>query len=338
MKVADLLVEKIKKDYRDDISIVALCGSYIYDDTHPMSDLDFYFIPKTERGYEMAQGFILEDIGFDFWGMSWDRAESLAKYKETNTSIISKARIIYWSSQSDLERFNALRNLGENISHEEFLSKSIEQAAVCQDFYFKMLESKSDFSVVKQNAICILYYSAFSIALLNGGYIERGGRNLLNEVLAMKLYPNEYKDLYEKIIQSNHIEEIINSAQSIIMNLRSLIQMQQKIRKESITQGFYEELKSTYNKLLHECETGNQQGIMLAITKLIADISLLFTEEQYSDSNFPDLFLISQKRDINELIRAIQVHEKVFIDILRKEKIPVVRYKNLNELRNHLDI
>ena len=83
IKVADLLIDKIKRDYKNDIAIVALCGSYIYGDTHQKSDLDFYFIPKTERGYEMSQCFILEDIGFDFWGMSWERAKSLADRKST---------------------------------------------------------------------------------------------------------------------------------------------------------------------------------------------------------------------------------------------------------------
>ena len=69
----------------------------------------------------MSQCFILNDIGFDFWGMSWSRAESLAKYNETNTSIISKAKVIYYASQEDLDRFNALRNIGDSIPQNEFL-------------------------------------------------------------------------------------------------------------------------------------------------------------------------------------------------------------------------
>jgi len=338
IKVADLLIGKIKRDYINDVAIVALCGSYIYGDTHQKSDLDFYFIPKTKRGYEMSQCFILEDIGFDFWGMPWERAESLAKYNETNTSIISKAKVIYWASQADLDRFDALRNMGQDIPKKEFSQKAFEQVSVCQDFYFKMLESKNHFSLVKQNAICILYYSAFSIALLNGSYIERGGRNLLNEVLSMKMYPKDFRDLYEKVIHSNCVEEIIASSQSVVMNLRDLIQSQREYSKVSISQGYYEELKSIYNKLLHECETDNRQGIMLAIARLNLDVSQLLNQSNHSYAKFPDLFSLSQRCNSDELIQAVQTHERMLVEILHEENISIIRYQNLDEFRAHLNM
>ena len=36
-----------------------------------VSDLDFYFIPSTPRGYEMSYQFIVDDIGYDLWPVSW---------------------------------------------------------------------------------------------------------------------------------------------------------------------------------------------------------------------------------------------------------------------------
>jgi hypothetical protein len=338
IEVAYLLIDKIKKDYKGDIAIVALCGSYIYNDTHQKSDLDFYFIPKTDRGYEMSQCFILNDIGFDFWGMSWERAESLANYNETNTSIISKAKIIYYDSQEDLAQFDALRNIGRLIPKEDFLLKATKQVEVCQDHYFKMLESADNFSLVKQNGISVLYYAAYSISLLNQSYIERGGRNLLNEVLSMPLYPDDFQNMYLKIIRSDNIDEMLISAETVILNLRSLIQKQREPVSSSITQGYYEEIKSIYNKLLHECETDNQQGIMLAIARLDRDVSQLLHEAGYSYSQFPDLFSISKQRNNNVLIQAIQSHEKMFIETLNANGVPIICYRNLDEFRVHLDI
>ncbi len=337
IKVANMLIEKIKKDYHNDVSIVALCGSYIYNDTHDKSDLDFYYIPKTNRGYEMSKSFILEDIGFDFWGMSWERAESLAKYNGTNTSIITEAKIIYYGSQEDLDRFNSLRILGDKITDEEFHQKANEQIMVCQDYYFKMIESKNNFSLVKQNAIDILYYSAFSIALLNRNSIKRGGRHLLKEVLAMKLVPNDYENMYMSIIQSNDVENIINVSKNLIVNLRSLLQSKIKPNKNNLIQGYYEELKSIYNKLIHECEMKNIQGIMLAIARINGDVSSFVEEAGFSYSQFPDLLLISQEQDIDKLICAINKHENLLIELLKKEQIPIINYKSLDELHSHLN-
>lgn len=58
-KIAELFIEKISRDYPDDISLVAVMGSYIYNDTHDKSDLDLYFVPKTDRGYNLGFTFIL---------------------------------------------------------------------------------------------------------------------------------------------------------------------------------------------------------------------------------------------------------------------------------------
>ncbi|WLR54502.1 hypothetical protein LC048_19030 [Mesobacillus subterraneus] len=57
IKAAEILIEKIKKDYRDDVACVVIMGSYIYGDSHSRSDLDLYFIPKTERGGSAREGF-----------------------------------------------------------------------------------------------------------------------------------------------------------------------------------------------------------------------------------------------------------------------------------------
>ncbi len=46
----ELLIEKIKRDYRDDVALVVIMGSTIYADTHSRSDIDMYFVPKTEAG------------------------------------------------------------------------------------------------------------------------------------------------------------------------------------------------------------------------------------------------------------------------------------------------
>ena len=165
----------------------------------------------------------------------------------------------------------------------------------------------------------------------------RSGRNLLNEVLSMKMYPKDFRDLYEKVIHSNCADEIIAASQNIIINLRDLIQSQKEHSKASIPQGYYEELKSIYNKLLHECETDNKQGIMLSIARLDLDVSRLLEESNHSYANFPDLFSISQKSNNSELIHAVQTHERMLVEILHKENISIIRYHNLDEFRAHLN-
>jgi len=44
-KIADLFVEKIKKDFPDDVSVAAYYGSYAQNTENEKSDLDIFFIP-----------------------------------------------------------------------------------------------------------------------------------------------------------------------------------------------------------------------------------------------------------------------------------------------------
>ena len=55
----DMIVEwvlgKIKNNYKNDVSLLIIYGSYENGTTNPLSDVDFYFIPKTDRAYGICQ-------------------------------------------------------------------------------------------------------------------------------------------------------------------------------------------------------------------------------------------------------------------------------------------
>ena len=64
-------------------------GSYVYSTEDPLSDVDFYFIPGSDRAYQLARTFIIEDIGYDLFPMKWERIEGLATLKESSRARIS---------------------------------------------------------------------------------------------------------------------------------------------------------------------------------------------------------------------------------------------------------
>lgn len=90
---AELLVDKIKRDYADDISVVVIMGSTLYSDTHSRSDLDLFFVPKTERGNRLCFTFIVDGIGFDFWAISWNRLERIANHDERIYNLVWQEHI-----------------------------------------------------------------------------------------------------------------------------------------------------------------------------------------------------------------------------------------------------
>lgn len=64
-KLINMVIERAKRDFPDDIAIIGLTGSFNTGDFHEKSDLDLIIINNTERGWGIAAGFILDDIGYD---------------------------------------------------------------------------------------------------------------------------------------------------------------------------------------------------------------------------------------------------------------------------------
>jgi hypothetical protein len=84
--VSDTLVNHVKSKYPNEIDIIAYYGSYAQGTASKRSDLDFFFIPATPEGYKVSIQFILNDISFDFWPISWERAERMASFEDPFTS------------------------------------------------------------------------------------------------------------------------------------------------------------------------------------------------------------------------------------------------------------
>lgn len=340
IKVAEAFIEKIRKDYPDDISIVALCGSYVYNDIHDKSDLDFYFIPKTERGYQVAKTFILNDISFDFWGLSWDRATSMANYNEENVSIIVGSQVVYYSSEEDLERFRELQKIGEQISKFEFRKKAIVQLEKSYSIYFDMLSYGSDLHRVKLKAIEILRILSYAIALLNCTFVRRGWGKLMSEICDMNFVPMDFPLLYENILQSYDCKELTCKSQQIIINTKALIDSQTPKTMPSdftkIFNGFYEEEKSYYNKIIHACEIGDYQTVVLATASLENIIIDFLNETGTSYNGFPKLLTAINNTSLIEFISLIKSHERYFINLLKRKNVDIVSYQCLDSLINDI--
>lgn len=74
----DWIQNQVTTHYNTDIALVLLYGSVINGTNNDTSDLDCYFIPKTERALKFSQTFIVDGIGYDIFPMHWETVESIA--------------------------------------------------------------------------------------------------------------------------------------------------------------------------------------------------------------------------------------------------------------------
>ena len=84
-KVVEWITNRVKTEYSEDVSLVLLFGSYINGTANSKSDVDCYYIPKTERGYQLGIGFVIAGVGYDLFPISWERVEGIADLQESLT-------------------------------------------------------------------------------------------------------------------------------------------------------------------------------------------------------------------------------------------------------------
>ncbi len=340
LKAADLLIDKIKKDYQDDVAIVVMMGSNLYQDTHNRSDLDLYFIPKTHRGYQLGFVFIIDGIGFDFWPISWERMERISRHEERIGSILIDGKILYYGNDDDLDRFNHLRDQAKDKSNQVlFIQKASDKINQVDDKYFRLMIAK-DLSSARKEAIHIIYNVTEAISLLNQEPIKRGRGKLKSEILNMKLIPHQFEDLYDTVFKENQLEEIKKAYQYLIIETKSLIKSH--IRKvnnsfKDEAYGFYEELINSYNKIAHACEIGDHQTALFAGVEIYQEIEGMLGHTDVSFDHLPDLIQAYDPLHLELYGEVAKKHQKVLEKTFIDHGVAFRTFKDFSDLESYLD-
>lgn len=339
IKVADIVIEKIKREYPDDVAIMCLCGSYVYGDTHEKSDLDFYFIPKTPRGFEMFHDFIIGDIGFDLWPLPWEGVESFAGYNDRRVSIIADGQVVYFASNEDLTRFQRLQQIAQNPEGIDFDAKVQMLVRDTEAAYFAIIENSRDFSLARQNAVQLLFLAVDPVATANRTYIKRGWGKAVAEIQAMPNVPVDFKALYNGVLFAKNTAALTEKALALVKSVKQTVlpPKNNPVNFKDALKMFYEEEKSCYNKIYHACDTGNAVTAALAGASLQQEICNIMGVEGYRRAGFNDIVAGFSQNDLPEYKKAVTKHEKQFTAFLAANGVNITWYADIDEFKKAME-
>ena len=339
MQLSEILIDKIRRDYKDDVSIVHVHGSYAYNDTHDLSDLDIYFVPKTRRGFDLGCTFILDGIGCDFWALSWERLERIASHGERTASIVTEGKVLYYASNEDLVRFETLKERALDTSNRDKwhgrARKALNEAY--KDGF--LLQNAETLSGVHTHAIGLIYSLSFVIAQLNQTTIKRGRKLLKQEILAMPLVPDNFGTLYDTLFSSHDIQAVQNSCALLLQNTEKLL-------SEAMTKppapfaetfgGWYEEMIQSYNKIYHACEVGD------IYTPLFASVEFSYGLERMLGRvgvfpELPDMVAAFDNENLEGIVTVAHAHQAAFESLLRENGLQPLTFSTLEEVRQFID-
>lgn len=287
-KIVKWIEHKVKTDYPNDISMVLLYGSYINGTANNRSDVDCYFIPKTDRGYEMALSFIIDGTGYDIFPMSWDRVENISALQEVLLPCIGDVQILYYHSEEELERFKQLqRNMEENLADTSYIKTIIKERFLTVCNMYSQMKLCTNTVTIRKLAGNIIMALADILALYHHDYFHFGLKKQLEDLQSkFPSIPKEFIQEYIYVTQSStdsayiqHCFKLLNIT-SNYLNLR--LEIQEMVPELSISPKvslnynwlarLYEEICSTFNKIYTCCENGNYSLAFLSAVCLQRDL------------------------------------------------------------------
>lgn len=262
-KVCESMISHIKSQYPNDVAIAAYYGSYAQGTATKRSDLDFFYIPASEAGRQVSLQFIVGDISFDLWPISWERAQRMAQFDEMPT-IIADCKLLYVRSDEDLQRFMELRKTVTTMQAPENRIKLIEKAesclcSACMHLYKLRRDGKSRLTVLRTEAQGVLTHTLQGLAVLNGTYFTKGFGKNKEQIMNLTLRPNQLETLMNKIMRSVTYTDTVEACERLMSDTLEIVEAQKElcVKEPSYGErmyGFYEEEKGILDKILTACE------------------------------------------------------------------------------------
>ena len=272
-KLTDMVIEKAKRDFPDDIALIGLSGSFSTNDFHEKSDLDLIIVNNTGAGWEISDCFILDDVGYDIYCTPWKILEEMANLESYWTSLLTEMQILYVADEKYLEKLNnlkekALKTLSQPVG-EESIRRAEKYLNLAKQAYADTMISDK-IGAIRYASSELVFHVVNGIVGLNNTYIKRGVKRYLEDLALYEHLPENFEKLYMEIVEAKTKAKI---RQKSLTFLQSFIQLYEHMKEEhqrkttptiDNLKGSYEELWCNIrNKLINSTTLGDKSYAFL---------------------------------------------------------------------------
>lgn len=338
-------VDTIQKKYSDDVSLLIGQMGACKIPTDEKNMVFDYYVPATERGFQLAETFIIEDMGYDLYPMTFERLEEIANLVEPRMIwVLEKSEVIYARNEKDRERFEQIKEtLHSNLQNrEKTITKTLEFMNIAMEVYNTML-FEENICKVRKAAGGVSSMLTYSLALLNGIALIDGYGNLVDEVNKLKVKPNTFSVLYLRMIGADTVEEIRDLCKKLIQSVRTLLQeiknqmKQPEEKKDNINYEdlayWYQEARYTFRKIAYYI--GENDSPVCYSLGCYLQIEFDAIQDEFGLEDM-DLLGVFDAKNLQKFWERVQQLESYLIDVIQTHKVVLNQYKSVEEfLQKH---
>lgn len=348
MTIQEQIIEYITKRgerLTNEIDLIVCYGSYVTGNTTELSDVDLFYIPRTDN-HDLSETFILNDIGYDIFPLSWDILQDIADFNNSLTPLLGDSIILFSYSDNEQLRFKELKERMQQNMNDKNLMKNraiekFKKAAVLNS----QIQQASDLSLARELAVKQLNSLAICIAYQNQTYFHKGIKEQYQELQMLNRLPENFLALYQEVPQAQNLSALQSACQKLFavasafsyqpadffMKSESPKEISETTPDYHQAATWYEEVCSSFNKI-YACE---QSGNYILAFLTAGGLQRSLKEDLSISIATKDLLSVYDWKNLTPLSQRARAIERDITISFITAGITLHRYKTIDELYQH---
>ena len=335
-KIIDAIIKKAEVVCPDSLALIGLYGSFATKDTHEKSDLDLLILINDERGWQLAEAFILNDIGigYDIYCTSWEMLEEDAKCNHAHLSKLLDSPLVYIKDQNAVQRLEELKKKALDLLASDERYKKAQAAFDNAKKVYADCFLTDSVSQIRTNAGAVIDFLLDSVMLYHGRYFKKGVKRTFEEMGSLHI-PFDIEKSVKDIIKAESITEIRNKLTDFMKNIKAcLVFPQEKSapNQDNIT-GTYEEMFSNWRNKMQEA--ADREDLFSSFMNMVSLQSMIHEIAEYISINE---FEIMDSFDPHHLERNAETFDNAlsrYLEEYHKAGIKPMCFANVNDYIAH---
>lgn len=254
-KIIDAVIKKAEAVCPDSLALIGVYGSVATGDTYAKSDLDLMILINDEKGWQLAETFILNDIGigYDIYCTGWETLEEDAKCNHAHLSKLLDSSLVYIKDQSAVQRLERLRKKASDLlASDERYRKAQAAFDNAKKAYADCFLTDS-VPQIRFAAGAVIYSMLDAVMLYHGRYFKRGVKRTFEELKPLHI-PFDIEGSIMDIIRAETSAEIRSGLTDLMRNIQACLlspHVKAAPSHDNIS-GTYEEMFSNWRNKMEE--------------------------------------------------------------------------------------